>query len=820
MAADAAEPRPSLRPVFVEPTGRRWRVLRLVAVVVLATLGVVAARQLAPVADLLRQPLPGTAPEAVVQRLLGHHRGEPVAIGSGPLVRLAAVHDARLSDPFTGAFLGTLSPTQRTLVGSAPVVVQRYGYAPGGHHLVLTFDDGPDPAWTPHLLDILARHHVRATFFVTGRASAAHPDLVRRIVREGHALGNHSLTHRDLSAIPDWRARLEIAGNERLLEALTRSRAGYVRPPYDGGQDAVLADEALAIARAQRLGYPVASYDDDTHDWVYGGGSGDGQVLVGTLPPQIPLPRLDGRNITLLMHDAGGDRSRTLDYVDRRLVPAAQAAGYTFDTFPEAAPALAAGTGPSGPPTRQDRAMAQLAQVWLVLPNEIVGALFVLGVVTVGATSLAYTALALVRRRRRRPPPLRRDGHPGEPLPVTVLIAAYNEEPVIEATLRSLVRSRYPVREFLVVDDGSTDATAEIVERLRTTLDPRIRLLRQPNGRKPAALNCGMRAAVGDYVVTVDADTHADPDLVGNLVRHFEADPYGTLAAVAGVVRVGNRGTNLLTRWQGLEYLSLIGIERAAHDLLGAIAIVPGACAGWRRAAVLQAGGFSDATLAEDNDLTLSLHRLGWRITQDDEARASTEAPEDLDSLLRQCVRWTFGSVQATTKHRDMLLRPRYGWLGMFVLPSGVMSLVLPLLSIPLVAVMSVLVVTQQGPLALGGYYLLFTAVQGLVAAAAVRMLREDKGHLLVVPVYRFVYEPLRAYLLYRSAYLAARGAPVGWNKLARTGALNRVPLPRSGERPGERSGERPGEASRDGFAGASPSGVALIAPPRRGSAS
>jgi cellulose synthase/poly-beta-1,6-N-acetylglucosamine synthase-like glycosyltransferase/peptidoglycan/xylan/chitin deacetylase (PgdA/CDA1 family) len=788
MAADAAPPRqdpprpdPAGRPVFVEPSGRRWRRVRLVAVVVLVVLGGAVARQLAPVAGMLRRPLPGPAPEAVVQRLLppGH---APVALGSGPLVRLAAVQRGRLTDPFTGAYLGSLSRPEAREAGSARVIVQRYGYAAGDHRLVLTFDDGPDPVWTPRLLDILARHHARATFFVTGRASAAYPELVRRIVREGHALGNHSLTHRDLSGIPDWRARLEIAGNAALLEDLAGRRAGFLRPPYDGGPQAVLADEALAIARAQRLGVPVASYDVDTHDWMYGGGSGDGELLLGSMPPQIPLPPLDGRNITLLMHDAGGDRSRTLDFVDHRLLPAAQAAGYTVEALPEAAPALAAANGPSGAATAQDHAMAQLAQAWLVAPNEIVGALFVLGVVTVGATSLAYTALAVARRRRRPPPPARHTHDAGEPLPVTVLVAAYNEEAVIEATLRSLVRSRYPVREFLVVDDGSTDATAEIVQRLATTLDPRIRLIRQPNGRKPGALNRGMRAARGDYVVTLDADTHADPDLVGNLVRHFEADRYGTLAAVAGVVRVGNRATNLLTRWQALEYVSLIGIERAAHDLLGAIAIVPGACAAWRRAAVLQAGGFSHATLAEDNDLTLSLHRLGWRITQDDEAKASTEAPEDLDGLLRQRVRWTFGSVQATTKHRDMLLRPRFGWLGMLVLPTGVLSLLLPLLVIPFVAVMSVFVFMQQGPLVLGGYYLLFTVLQGVVAAVAVRLLRERPSHLFVVPVYRFVYEPLRAYLLYRSAYLAARGVPVGWNKLARTGALGRVPLPRAGE--------------------------------------
>lgn len=191
---------------------------------------------------------------------------------------------------------------------------------------------------------------------------------------------------------------------------------------------------------------------------------------------------------------------------------------------------------------------------------------------------------------------------------------------------------------------------------------------------------------------------------------------------------------------------------------------------------MLLAGGFSDATLAEDNDLTLMLHRLGWRVTQDDEASASTEAPEDVDSLLRQRQRWTFGSLQATVKHRDMLLRPRYGWLGLFVLPWGVMSLVVPLVSLPFVAVLSALIVAQQGLVALGAYYVLFTALQGLSAAAAVRLLREHRDQLAMVPLYRTIYDPLRAYLIYRTTYLAVRGLPIGWNKLQRTGALNPGP--------------------------------------------
>ncbi len=757
------------RPVFLEPTGRRWRLIQLSALLVAAALTALTAWQLAPIAAMLRAPLPGPPPDAVVERL----GSVPTLVGDGPLVRLADVLGDRFADPFTGADLGPVTAPDRARLRGARTVVQRYGYANAEKLIMMTFDDGPDPTWTPKLLDVLARAQARATFFVTGRAAAKYPEIARRIVREGHLLADHSLTHVDIGSAPSWRARLEIEGTDRLLATITGRQAGVVRPPYDGGPEAVYADEALAVARAQQLGRPVASYDHDTFDWAYGGGSGEGGAAPPVLPAQIPLPELDGRPATLLMHDAGGDRRRTLEFVEHRLVPAARAAGYRFATVAELDPRLAAVSGPAGPPGAQDRAMSALAQAWLVTPDRVLGWLFVAGVAGVVAASLGYTLLALVRRFRRRPPPLRDADSAGDPVPVTVLVAAYNEATVIEATLRSLVASRYPVAEFLVVDDGSTDGTAEIVEGLATTLDPRIRVVRQPNGRKPAALNTGLRAATGEVVVTVDADTHAHPDMVGSLVRHFEADVYGTIGAVAGVVRVGNRRRNLLTRWQGLEYAQLIGVERAAHDLLGAITIVPGACAAWRRQAVLLAGGFSDATLAEDNDLTLTLHRLGWRITQDDRALAATEAPEDVDSLLRQRQRWVFGSLQATVKHRDMLLRPRHGWLGMLVLPTGAVSLLVPLVALPFVAVMSAFVVAQQGPLALALYYLLFTGVQGVCAAVAVRLLREDRDQLLMVPLYRVIYDPLRAYLLYRTTYLALRGLPIGWDKLRRTGALN-----------------------------------------------
>src|SRR3712207_5509169 len=146
------------------------------------------------------------------------------------------------------------------------------------------------------------------------------------------------------------------------------------------------------------------------------------------------------------------------------------------------------------------------------------------------------------------------------------------------------------------------------------------------------------------------------------------------VGAVAGVVKVGNHARNLVTRWQALEYVTQIGVDRSAAAMLNAVMVIPGACAAWRTAAVLEVGGYSDATLAEDCDLTLMLHQYGWRVEQADEAVALTEAPETVDALLRQRVRWMYGTLQAARRHRDMLPRLRHGWLGMLVMPMAVLA--------------------------------------------------------------------------------------------------------------------------------------------------
>ncbi|WP_152022369.1 glycosyltransferase family 2 protein, partial [Mycobacterium tuberculosis] len=268
----------------------------------------------------------------------------------------------------------------------------------------------------------------------------------------------------------------------------------------------------------------------------------------------------------------------------------------------------------------------------------------------------------------------------------------------------------------------------------------------------------------------LDADTLFAPTTVGHLVAGFTSPRVG---AVAGVIKVGNYARNVVTRWQALEYITQIGVDRSASALLNAVMIVPGACAAWRREAVLDAGGYSNATLAEDCDLTLLLHQRGWRVEQADEAVAFTEAPETVDALLKQRVRWMFGTVQAVWRHRDMLLRPRFGWLGMLVMPMAALQIVLPLVFTPLVVVVILQMLAKSGPLPVLGFFLLFALIYGAVAAVAVHLLKERPAHLLMVPLYRFIYEPLRAYLLYATIGTAIRGIRLGWNKLARTANMD-----------------------------------------------
>lgn len=752
--------------MFADPEGRRWRRTRY-ALIVLLAVALVSGGYLLTIA---LRPLHAPANAKSSQLTVADTGPRVPSFGVGPLTRLVQLTringNVEAIEPFTRQRVATLTPEDADKVKDSQYAVQSYGYGADVQKTIsLTFDDGPDGKVTPELLDALKANGIHATFFMQGRNIILHPELVRRMIADGHTIASHTIYHPDLGAMPRWRETFELVVNERIIRALTGDTTTLWRMPYDDGSDTSTSeDQVEALLRAQRMGYIHATYDFDTLDWQHA------EDPHGTAA-DISLPDFStGNNFTVLMHDAGGpNRERGVDYITKRLVPEAKKYGYTFTSVTEANPTIGQVNAPATV-TPADRIALFTFTAYDTWPTPIMVFMFGLTVLLTIVYGGLNSFLALGRFRRRR-----RVAWPDATemsLPVTVLLAAYNEEPVIERTIRTVLRSRFPITEVLVVNDGSTDGTGDVVATL-AALDPRVRLVTQPNGGKSHALNNGLTMARGEIIVTLDADTIVTEDTVGNLVRHFANDPDGKLGGVAGVVRVGNRGTNLLTRWQALEYLTQIGLDRSAQDAIEGISIIPGACAAWRKSAIISAGGYATDNLAEDCDLALTLHELGWRVAQDDDAYAFTEAPESVDDLLKQRVRWTYGTMQAMWKHRGLLFSPKHPGLGWYVLPNYLLSLLIPLVFIPFTTFMAVLSLDREGPRIALTFFALFVGVQLLFVVLSIRMMHEDWAHLWMVPIYRLMYEPLRAYLLYASVFAAWKGTKVRWNKLERTGSMD-----------------------------------------------
>lgn len=738
-------------PVFFDATGKRWhRILTALGVVLFPAAGIVA--MLAVSAFRPVWAVPKSAASGYPAHMLGEIPAHSMPViggdGSDALVRVDLVQHrggtTYLTDPFTGQVIRTATAEEAATIGTHPYALDWYG-SPADHQLVLTFDDGPDPQNTPKILDILSRAHVPATFFEVGQNVARYPAIVDREIREGHVVGNHTLTHAG-SGHGSLVDREEIIGDERIIRAAAGYDTRYFRMPYSDPDD-----NPLAVLRAQQLGLTVVDLDVDSHDWQYKPGQ------------NVPLPKLDGKGHVVLLHDGGADRAATIRLLPR-LIAEAKADGYTFTTVTSLAPAQFAPRHVA--PSAADRFTYYSTWAVMVLPVYLVNWLFWFGLGSLTFMSLSYVVLALLnsRRQSRRSWPRASDA----PIPVTIALPAYNEEKVIAKTLAALARTDYPDFEVLAVDDGSTDGTWEVLSDFASVW-PRLRIHRQEvNQGKAAALNYAVAHARGEVIVTLDGDTLFEPDTVAVLARHF-ADP--RVGAVAGQIKVGNR-RNILTAWQSLEYTAGVCVTRMAEGLVGAITIAPGACAGWRRHVVQEAGGYSPRTLAEDCDLTLSIQRLGYRVELDNGAVAWTEAPMTPHGLAKQRLRWTFGVLQAFRTHSRMVLRPRYGMLGMVAMPYALLSVAIPLAFMPLTYVVAGLAVASGSWRPVAEFAAFVFGVQLIMAIVAVRMVHERPWHLLVVPVYRLIYEPLRAYVLYRSLMIMLKGKALGWFRPPRTNTV------------------------------------------------
>ncbi|HEU4548097.1 MAG TPA: glycosyltransferase [Rhizomicrobium sp.] len=648
-------------------------------------------------------------------------------------------------------------------------VIRRVGAVP--RKLALTFDDGPDPEWTPAILSILKEKHVPATFFMIGANMESYPGLVQKVLAAGNEIGSHTFTHPNLADTPPAAVRLELNATQRLFQALTGRSMRMLRPPYLADAEPSDAEEIVPVEIAQNLGYITVGTHVDTLDWR----KPSVEQMMKSVLRYVNHPNPDLRGNIILMHDSGGDRSRTLALlpvlIDRlraqgySFVPVSELGGFTRDQVMPRLPLTAS--------LYADR-MVFLTISWI---SQFLYWCF-LGAIVLGVARLVVLAgLALWNRTHQRKPPA------GGPLPgVSVLIPAFNEEKVIVSTIERILSSTHENLEVLVVDDGSSDNTAHLA-RTHFAHEPRVTVMSIPNGGKANALNVGLAAARHDIVVALDADTQFEAATISRLVRWF-ADP--RTGAVAGNAKVGNR-VNMITRWQALEYVVAQNLERRALSALDTLTVVPGAVGAWRREALLELGGFPAETLAEDQDLTIAIQTAGYSVVFDPAAVAWTEAPATVKGLAKQRFRWAYGTLQCLWKYRGITFNPRYGELGLVVLPQVWLFQILLTTLAPVADLLLVWQLVGQwiawsqhgtefnsGSLVIVGiYYAVFIVVDMLAAMIGFVMeRREDWSLLLWLPLQRFGYRQIMYYVVVRSLWTAAKGPFVGWGKLERTGTV------------------------------------------------
>jgi cellulose synthase/poly-beta-1,6-N-acetylglucosamine synthase-like glycosyltransferase/peptidoglycan/xylan/chitin deacetylase (PgdA/CDA1 family)/spore germination protein YaaH len=700
--------------------------------------------------------------------------------GQGEILRItSAPHSGHRSvkfDPRTGLIRDENYDQLPT-----PYVVQRTGARP--KLVSLTFDDGPDPVWTPKILSILEQYHVPATFFIIGENAVANRGLLQRMIADGDEIGNHSYTHPNMADEPQTGIQLELNATQRLIEAFTGRSTRLFRAPYFGDAEPTTADELVPAMIAQQQGYTVVGLHADPGDWKTPGA----QAIVDRTLQAVEGASTDRSVNVVLLHDGGGDRAQTvaalpaiisgLEHAGYRIVPTATLAGLD-----------------------RDQVMPRVEGVDLAAVKADVFAFTVIGAVIVALNWTFFFAISLGVLRavgmtvlallpyRHQPKPAE-----GEFAPlVSVIIPAFNEEQVIEASVARILESDYANIEIIVADDGSKDRTSPIINEAFGE-HPKVTLLTMTNGGKASALNRALQVARGEIVVALDADTQFERATIARLVRWFTDDRIG---AVAGNAKVGNR-VNLVSRWQAVEYVTAQNIERRALTRFDAVMVVPGAVGAWRRKALDDVGSYPENTLAEDQDLTIAIQRKGWRVAYDEDAVAWTEAPETFKALSKQRFRWSYGTLQCLWKHRGVLRRGRPSGLALVGMPQAwlfqiIFAVISPAIDLALLVSIAGTTLriyqhgwaqTQTDVLRMGIYWLAFTTIDLACGFVAYRLdVREKRfpAHLLLAQ--RFVYRQLMYSVVIRAVGSALAGLGIGWGKLERTGRVSAPALARQPE--------------------------------------
>ncbi|OIV35347.1 bi-functional transferase/deacetylase [Mangrovactinospora gilvigrisea] len=624
------------------------------------------------------------------------------------------------------------SPAPAAVRAGGPVLVGHGSRSVPAGTAAITVNGGPDPVWTPRILDLLPRHHARATFFLLGSEAARHPGLVRRIRAGGNEIGSYTYSGAAMDRASPLRSRLELSLGAAALAGSGGLRTTLLRMPLTGSPDTLCGRQWTATRRALDAGSAVVATD-----------------------------------MWNKRDSAGVVRQYTQDATGYARI-AGLLANPRIHRFPTVTDAVGLPRAEHPVPTAKKAeglaliAASRLGHLLVTVLTWTVGAAGVLGMARLAL--LALFARVHVRRLERY--------RPGSPWlrqvddPVTVIVPAYNEEEGIRATLRSLLASTHADLQILVVDDGSTDRTAARAAKI-AALDGRVQVVRQFNAGKAAALNTGLAHARCAVVVMVDADTVLDADAIRRLIQPLSHPAVG---AVSGNTKVGNR-RRLLGRWQHLEYCFGFNLDRRMFEVLECMLTVPGAIGAFRRDAVLGIGGVSDDTLAEDTDLTMGLWRAGWRVVYEETAVAWTEVPTGLRQLWRQRYRWCYGTLRAAWKHRACVREfgpaGRFGRRGLGYLL--LFQIALPLFA-PVIDVFTLYSALFQDPSKAALLWCGFLLSQLLCAGYALRLDGERLRTLWALPFQALVYRQLMYLVVIQSVVSALSGTRLRWHRARRAG--------------------------------------------------
>ncbi|MCK5506449.1 MAG: glycosyltransferase, partial [Thermodesulfovibrionia bacterium] len=606
------------------------------------------------------------------------------------------------------------------------------------------------------------RHNVPATFFFLGLNVLQHRWVVKEVYEAGFDIGNHTFTHSPNVHSSERRLKWELNATNKLIEDITGRSTALYRPPMllDIGSDPTIDPDApeLPLMWAANNGYFVVGVDIDPKDWS----ANSPDEVIANLKETIA----DGHII--LFHDGGEDVRHVVEALET-IIKELKSQGYEFVTISNLF-GLTTDVMPVAPQTAhiyQDGLQSMyIAMISYIGPSMSV-LVYVILILIIFRFLFIFT-LRFIFTESNNITMQRKSG--GRRRKVSVLIPAYNESENIASTILSVIKNSYQPKEIIVIDDGSTDGTAEKVEAVQKEYPELIHLIRVKNGGKTKALNLGFKIAKSSIVVTLDGDTVITENTIGNLVRHFRDREVG---AVAGKICAVSQ-SSVLGALQSIEYIIGQNIEKRAFSVLNAVGVVPGAVGAWRKSFVWACGRFSNDTLVEDQDLTLSILQLGKKVIYDPEAIAYTEIPQTVKDLIKQRFRWVFGTLQCFWKYKSSLFsnsRPALGWI---VLPNiALYGTVVPLFS-PLmdtILILSLLFgVWKEVLLA----YILYTFFDMLYATIALWNEKGNRKLLWAIPLQRICYRQIMYYVVIKSIIKAVEGTSVLWNKVRKPGNVQK----------------------------------------------